>query len=561
VPSDEEVEDLKIFAQQLAITIKKSERINFLQTTLDKTRDAVVIMDRKERFRYINDSAGELFNCHSGWQDPSKNDLVNMKIGKFIPSFMRTLIDDIRSVKHVKGVGVRGDYYGEVLFDCIKDWQGQTTGALLHVQDITYINKIVEAFMLVASSQDSESAMLNILNATKLLGHKWGRLYITEENNPDCLVSKLSFGFGDSNLEKEFNAGKLKLPDDDHYWGSWISIKEGTPQVLSYLKGYEDQWSFQTEKGLYVINIRNPVSAKFLKKQPGVFWIEFPIIANNKPLGKLSLHCEEGLMPERFEMLKLLANMYTEFLNAFLLRDRVAEKEKWIQQAAERSVATMSHNIATRLASLPFYLDEYRDEEKNRKNLLNINNRFEHVINEISDIINRAKDLLTVATPRITSFNIYDEIKLTLRTALHENNLTINGNASDLCIEADKHLLRGALAEIIQNSKSLCKPIEKLHVRVTINQLTIKSKKWLRIEYKDNGPGVKKEYKKKIFEDFFTHRPGDKSGQGLGLGYVCRVVKAHGGKIKEIGNPANGAKFIIKIPQFAKNNVKESNNV
>ena len=71
----------------------------------------------------------------------------------------------------------------------------------------------------------------------------------------------------------------------------------------------------------------------------------------------------------------------------------------------------------------------------------------------------------------------------------------------------------------------------------------------VRIIFSDNGPGVPDEYKERIFEEFFSHRPGGKRTTGLGLAFVRRALEAHGGSVCETGCPAAGATFMLSLPQ------------
>ena len=48
------------------------------------------------------------------------------------------------------------------------------------------------------------------------------------------------------------------------------------------------------------------------------------------------------------------------------------------------------------------------------------------------------------------------------------------------------------------------------------------------MEVADNGPGVPKELRDRIFNAFFTTKP---QGSGLGLAIVRKVVDAHDGRI------------------------------
>ncbi|MBK8848400.1 MAG: GHKL domain-containing protein [Bacteroidetes bacterium] len=69
----------------------------------------------------------------------------------------------------------------------------------------------------------------------------------------------------------------------------------------------------------------------------------------------------------------------------------------------------------------------------------------------------------------------------------------------------------------------------------------------VRIEIKDNGPGIPEEIKQKIFEPFFTTKPTGE-GTGLGLSICYDIVVAHKGSI--VADSVEGAytNFIIELP-------------
>ncbi len=64
----------------------------------------------------------------------------------------------------------------------------------------------------------------------------------------------------------------------------------------------------------------------------------------------------------------------------------------------------------------------------------------------------------------------------------------------------------------------------------------------------DHGPGVPPEDRAKIFEPFFTKRPG---GSGLGLAVCQGIVRAHGGSIVAEDREGGGATFRVMIPGVA----------
>jgi two-component system, NtrC family, sensor histidine kinase HydH len=65
------------------------------------------------------------------------------------------------------------------------------------------------------------------------------------------------------------------------------------------------------------------------------------------------------------------------------------------------------------------------------------------------------------------------------------------------------------------------------------------------VEIEDNGPGVPPELKEQIFNPFVTTK---KTGVGLGLAIVSKIVDAHGGSVKLMSTPHQGACFRVTFP-------------
>jgi len=68
------------------------------------------------------------------------------------------------------------------------------------------------------------------------------------------------------------------------------------------------------------------------------------------------------------------------------------------------------------------------------------------------------------------------------------------------------------------------------------------------VEIEDSGPGVPPEMKEQIFNPFVTTK---KSGVGLGLAIVSKIVDAHGGTLKLVSEPGHGACFRVEFPAVA----------
>jgi two-component system, NtrC family, sensor histidine kinase HupT/HoxJ len=71
---------------------------------------------------------------------------------------------------------------------------------------------------------------------------------------------------------------------------------------------------------------------------------------------------------------------------------------------------------------------------------------------------------------------------------------------------------------------------------------------WLRLVFRDNGPGIAAEHLVRIFDPFFTTKPVGK-GTGLGLSISYGIVERHGGRIAAGSQTGGGAAFTIELPR------------
>ena len=73
---------------------------------------------------------------------------------------------------------------------------------------------------------------------------------------------------------------------------------------------------------------------------------------------------------------------------------------------------------------------------------------------------------------------------------------------------------------------------------------------FLRIRVTDNGVGIPSEILSRIFEPFFTARPGGK-GTGLGLSIVRQIVREHRGRVEVESVLGSGSTFTLLLPAEA----------
>lgn len=112
-------------------------------------------------------------------------------------------------------------------------------------------------------------------------------------------------------------------------------------------------------------------------------------------------------------------------------------------------------------------------------------------------------------------------------------------------IEGAAGPLESALRNIVENAASFAGEGGWVRARVEGDAGGVA------IEIADSGPGIAPESLPRVFDRFFTDRPGGK-GTGLGLAYARAVVEAHGGSITAASPPGSGAVFKVWLPAVSR---------
>ncbi len=120
--------------------------------------------------------------------------------------------------------------------------------------------------------------------------------------------------------------------------------------------------------------------------------------------------------------------------------------------------------------------------------------------------------------------------------------ISIETSAQEETLKGDTTRLRQVLFNLLNNAQEASPP----HGIVTLRGYLTKG--FYVIEVEDQGKGIGEAERAKIFEPFFTCRPG---GTGLGLSVVHGIVIAHHGKIEACSSPQGGALFRVSLPMPA----------
>lgn len=104
-------------------------------------------------------------------------------------------------------------------------------------------------------------------------------------------------------------------------------------------------------------------------------------------------------------------------------------------------------------------------------------------------------------------------------------------------------LMQTAIQNLIHNALGYAKSSIRVEIKIIANDFII--------EVEDDGPGVPDDQRRRIFESFvriYSELP-NRSGFGLGLALVKRIMDWHLGSVRCSYSAMGGAKFILKWPR------------
>jgi len=106
-------------------------------------------------------------------------------------------------------------------------------------------------------------------------------------------------------------------------------------------------------------------------------------------------------------------------------------------------------------------------------------------------------------------------------------------------VAVDAGRLKQALSNLILNAEAAMPKGGELMIS------TEPERRGVRIHVTDTGAGIPQEHLDKIFEPYYSTRPG---GTGLGLPTVRRIIREHGAAIEVHSEVGRGTRFTIDLP-------------
>ena len=206
--------------------------------------------------------------------------------------------------------------------------------------------------------------------------------------------------------------------------------------------------------------------------------------------------------------------------------ERLAKTER--EQAWQEMAKQVAHEIKNPLTPMRLTVQSFqknsglKGSDQNGK----LNDFCETLIEQIDAMSNVAtsfSDFATLPKTQLEKTDIVDATKKVVEI-FEQNNITLETSSENIFVKLDKEQWIRVMTNLIKNSiQAIPHDREPLiNVKITENSKTVK------VMVSDNGLGVSKINRDKIFEPKFTTKS---DGMGLGLGIVRNIINSHRGKI------------------------------
>jgi two-component system nitrogen regulation sensor histidine kinase NtrY len=277
--------------------------------------------------------------------------------------------------------------------------------------------------------------------------------------------------------------------------------------------------------------------------------------------GKITVeqHIKLNVLGKNYSLLVNFTRLEDEERNPLgfvLVFDNLTKLEKMQRVAAWREVARrIAHEIKNPLT--PIQLSAQRLRRRYPEILEEQNSVFDKCTNTIITQVDELKRLVS----EFSQFARMPKVQKSQNnlTQLVENTLILYKEAhkhiSFSCNETeplpvfsfDREQLKRCLINLIDNSVAVLTDGGTITIELSPDE----EMENVFIKVADDGPGISKENKLKLFEPYFSTK---KTGTGLGLAIVSTIISDHNGYIRVQDNDPRGSVFIIELPLTNKEN-------
>jgi signal transduction histidine kinase len=240
----------------------------------------------------------------------------------------------------------------------------------------------------------------------------------------------------------------------------------------------------------------------------------------------------------------------------FILTLRNMLQQKRLSELKSDFINNMTHELKTPLSTISVASSSLVNRKiiDNPKRVEELSGMIKHQNRHLSELIDRILDINIWEKDQVKLKPEHVQLEAWTRQLVKEFQLEHNKGATeinlDIQLKKENYLLDEVhMATVLNNL--LTNAVRYGNHPCRIDLQIRETDQCLQFLISDNGPGIRKEDMKHLFEKFYRGTEAKQRvvrGLGLGLYYVKQIVEAHGGTIAVQSRPGEGTSFLIKLP-------------
>jgi PAS domain S-box-containing protein len=217
--------------------------------------------------------------------------------------------------------------------------------------------------------------------------------------------------------------------------------------------------------------------------------------------------------------------------------------------------ASIAHEVNQPItAAVTYALAARRWLSAEPPNFHEVDDALSHIImegNRAGEVVGRIRALFKKAPARKDAVAINDailEVIALTRTEAANNSVSVRTQLAEglPLVQGDRIQLQQVLVNLIINAIEAMRDVGEEERELLIS--TCNEPDGVSVEVRDSGPGFAQAALERVFEAFYTTKPG---GLGLGLSICRSIIEAHSGQLWASANLPRGASFQFALPTIA----------
>ncbi len=258
------------------------------------------------------------------------------------------------------------------------------------------------------------------------------------------------------------------------------------------------------------------------------------------------------LLRDSFISILLSLLLSASIIASLLYLLKTIYKQKQLAEVKNDLINNITHEFKTPIATISTALEAMKnfnaldDKVKSEKYIAIANSQVSKLNLMVEKILETAtlnQEELAINKQPINLVELVEEVIEKYKIINSEKTFNFSSSIETALINLDKFHFENALGNIIDNA------IKYGGNKITTELTSIKNN--IVIVIKDNGNGIPKAHKEKIFEQFYRIPMGNThnvKGFGIGLYYTKKIIEKHGGNIAIIYDKNNSTLFKIELP-------------